>query len=87
MKMYLLALIIVVLAVAGFLWWQTISQEETGQQPTETPTQDGLGNELYQNIENPADSLPAVNPLENKPEVNPLNEANPFSNIKTNPFK
>ena len=87
MKMYLLALIIVVLAVAGFLWWQTTSQEETGQQPTETPTQGGLGSGLYQDTENPADSLPAINPLENKPEVNPLNETNPFSNIKTNPFK
>lgn len=33
--------------------------------------------------------LPSIetNPLENKPDVNPADKANPFTNIKTNPFK
>ncbi len=51
-------------------------------QPTE-----GLGGELYPETGNPADNLPAVNPLENKPAVNPLSGSNPFSEIKTNPFR
>jgi len=27
-----------------------------------------------------------VNPLDNQPDVNPADKANPFKNIKTNPF-
>lgn len=27
------------------------------------------------------------NPLEDKPDVNPVSKTNPFSEIKTNPFK
>ncbi|OGN03200.1 MAG: hypothetical protein A2651_02210 [Candidatus Yanofskybacteria bacterium RIFCSPHIGHO2_01_FULL_42_12] len=80
MKASLVVIILVVFVVIGFLWWQT-----TQKQPSET--QGGLGSELYQNTENPAENLPAVNPLENKPEVNPLSDTNPFSDIKTNPFK
>lgn len=81
LKAYLLMIFLVVIAVVGFFWWQINFKS------TETPK--GLGSELYQNQDtvNPAENLPAVNPLENKPEVNPLSETNPFSNIKTNPFK
>lgn len=28
-----------------------------------------------------------VNPLDGKPDVNPADKANPFTDIKTNPFK
>lgn len=28
-----------------------------------------------------------ANPLENKPDVNPVDKANPFKDIKTNPFE
>lgn len=33
--------------------------------------------------------LPSLetNPLENKPDLNPADKANPFKNIKTNPFE
>ena len=32
--------------------------------------------------------LPSINtnPLENKPDINPADKANPFTNIKINPF-
>lgn len=34
-------------------------------------------------------TLPSLetNPLENKPDLNPADKANPFTDIKTNPFK
>lgn len=34
-------------------------------------------------------ALPSIqrNPLENKPDINPADKANPYKNIKTNPFK
>lgn len=34
-------------------------------------------------------TLPSLetNPLKNKPDLNPADKANPFTNIKTNPFK
>lgn len=81
LKIYLLILALVILGIIGFFWWQT------DRQSTEAPK--GLGSELYQdqNTINPADNLPAVNPLENKPETNPLSGTNPFSDLKTNPFK
>ncbi|MFA6338954.1 MAG: hypothetical protein WCW87_02775 [Candidatus Paceibacterota bacterium] len=33
--------------------------------------------------------LPSVttNPLENKPDINPVDKANPFKDVKTNPFE
>jgi hypothetical protein len=80
LKQYMLILILVALSVSGFLWWQTVQKKAS--QPTE-----GLGSKLYQKTENPADNLPAVNPLENKPAVNPLSGSNPFTDIKTNPFR
>lgn len=78
--MYLAVLILAALIIVVFLWRQSIQNKSS-----ETP--EGLGSELYQKTENPAQNLPTVNPLENKPEVNPLSDANPFSGIKTNPFR
>lgn len=83
LKLYLLIVILVVLAVVGFVVWQN-SQKEVIKPAEEAG---GLGSELYQKSGNPAENLPVVNPLENKPEVNPLSETNPFSGVKTNPFK
>ncbi len=79
LKLYLLILLLAALVVVGFLWWQTTQEQD---RPTE-----GLGGELYPETGNPADNLPTVNSLENKPEVNPLSGSNPFSEIKTNPFR
>lgn len=79
LKLYFSVLILAVLAITGFLWWQTVRQS--------AETSSGLGSEIYQKTGNPAENLPAVDSLGNKPEVNPLSKANPFSNIKTNPFK
>lgn len=75
-KTHLLIMVLVAFSIVGFFWWQTNRK-----------TPKGFGSELYQKTVNPAENLPAVNPLENKPEVNPLSKANPFSSIKTNPFK
>ncbi len=34
-------------------------------------------------------TLPAIetNPLENKPDINPADKANPYKDVKTNPFE
>ena len=82
LKLYLVILVVAIAAILGFLQWQKYRIAKT---PAEKPA--GIGSDLYQKSGNPADNLPAVNPLDNKPDVNPLSEANPFSNIKTNPFK
>ncbi|OGN06013.1 MAG: hypothetical protein A2746_01550 [Candidatus Yanofskybacteria bacterium RIFCSPHIGHO2_01_FULL_44_22] len=82
LKLYLIVLIVAVAAIFGFLQWQ---KYKTAQTPVEKPA--GIGSDLYQKTGNPAENLPAINPLDNKPDVNPLSEANPFSDIKTNPFK
>ena len=79
-KTYLAMLILVALVLVVFLWRESIRNKSS-------ETQGGLGSDLYQKTENPAQNLPTVNPLKNKPEFNPLSEANPFSGIKTNPFK
>lgn len=78
LKLYLIAFIVAVAAILGFLQWQ---KYQTAQAPAEKPA--GIGSDLYQN---PANNLPAVNPLSDKPDVNPLTQTNPYSNIKTNPF-
>jgi len=75
-KSYLIAavsvVILLILLGAGYWYWQ--SKKSGVGVISETANEEVL----------PPFS---VNPLENKPNINPVDQANPFSNIKTNPFE
>lgn len=87
-KTTLILLIVVVLLIGltGYLYWNKLKKSAS------------LDNGAIQNASDAAQkitdsatqgALPSIgtNPLESKPDVNPADKANPFKNIKTNPFK
>lgn len=90
MKKSILILIVVViiigLGIGGYFYWK--SKKEV---PPSTKALDEAGQTAEKITESATQGvLPDLsnqNPLEDKPDVNPTSKTNPFSEIKTNPFK
>lgn len=76
-------ILLIVVGTTGYFYW--VNSKKSGAQST----LENSGN-IAEDISNSATKgvLPSIqtNPLENKPDVNPANKANPYQNIKTNPF-
>lgn len=78
---FIIAVIIALLA-GGYLLWkntQKTPEEKTAEmidKSIEAATQSALST-----------INPQSNPLEKLPEINPIEKANPFKNIRTNPFE
>jgi len=81
-------LVVVILALAGgsYYYWKTKMQKSATQQAVEDiqKTMAGVSADIGNNV-SPDVTTPAVN-LPNL-DANPYNKTNPFSNLKTNPFK
>jgi len=83
------AVLLIGLAVAGYFYWQK------SKTPELTPEEQALkqAGEAAGKITESASqgTLPSLdvnkNPLEKAPDINPASRANPFKNIKTNPFE
>lgn len=81
-----LAVIVLTLIGGGYYYWKTKVQKSVAQQAVEDmqkTTADisaGIGNNVSPNVTVPTVNLPNTN-------ANPYNKTNPFSNLKTNPFK
>ncbi|GEM_PF-2823623 len=72
--------ILVALGVVGFYFTQQPDQDAQGVISQESQQQEqGLGGDLYDQIQNPAVEVPETNPFEA--------ETNPFQQVKTNPFE
>jgi len=75
--------LLIILASAGFLYWNNLKKSKAGILEK--------AGDLTKKITESATkgTLPSIttNPLENKPDINPADKANPFKNVKTNPFK
>lgn len=90
MNKYLLFLIIIILiigaGIAGYFYWT-----DWRKTPEEKALE--MANEAVEKITESATQgvLPELggqtNALEDKPDINPVSQTNPFSGIKTNPFK
>ncbi|MDP3052449.1 MAG: hypothetical protein Q8N22_00640 [bacterium] len=83
------AVLLIGLGVGGYFYWNNWRKSKTGASAEEKALQ-GAG-EAAQKITESASqgTLPSIgaNPLESKPDINPADKANPFTNIKTNPFE
>ena len=83
----LIAVVLLIgLAAGGYLFWSNWKKSAS----SEIKTLDKAGDAADKITESASKGvLPSVgnNPLENKPDVNPADKANPFKNIKTNPFE
>lgn len=92
MLIIVLVAVVLVLAGGGYYYWKTQMQKtpEVPKSTAEQAAQDvqniassvsaGIGDSVSPNV-----TTPAANPI--KTNVNPYNNTNPFSGLKTNPFK
>lgn len=69
--------LIIILGIASYFYWNH-QEKESPNYTAEDITDNALKG-----------VLPSfgTNPLENKPDVNPADKANPFKDIRTNPFE
>jgi flagellar basal body-associated protein FliL len=87
-KLLLIILIVVVLALVGggYYYWKTKTQKSATQQAAEDIQKTAanisadIGNNVSPDVTTPVVNLPNT-------DANPYNKTNPFSNLKTNPFK
>ena len=84
-KIIIIAVVLLAIgfAVGGFFYWK--SKTNAGINALEK-----IGNTVDRITDSAAKgTLPSLqtNPLENKPDLNPADKANPYKDIKTNPFE
>lgn len=75
-------ILILALGVGGYLYWSKKSKIEN--------VLDKASDALQKLTEDAAKGvLPSIqtNPLEDKPDINPADKANPYKDIKINPFE
>ena len=77
----IIAAVLLVVLVGGYFLWANFKKSKAG-------ALDNIG--TAEDITNSATKgvLPSIetNPLEDKPDLNPADKANPYKDIKTNPF-
>ena len=75
------AVLLIGLVIAGYIYWQKSEQKPGGLDETA-----GTAEKITEGATKGV--LPSINTnvLENQPDINPASQANPFKNIKTNPF-
>ena len=72
--------ILLVVLLGGFIWLNF--KKSKAAPPDNLGAAEDITNSATKSV------LPSLqtNPLENKPDINPADKANPFKDIKTNPF-
>ena len=87
-KLLIAFVVAVVLLAAGYWYWkntQTVPTPEQANLNNVGDSVEALNNSATQGV------LPSLgiqsNPLSDVPDVNPVTKTNPYSEIKTNPFR
>lgn len=80
-----LILFLVSLGIAGYIYWRNTQKLEAEREAIENAGQ--MTDDAIENATKGVLPPVTVNPLESKPDVNPADQANPFKDIKTNPFE
>lgn len=87
-KLLISVLVLLILVGGGYFWWvkyykkpapSAVEQAITDIQNTVESVNQKVAEGLF--------GATTANPLENVPNINPYKNTNPFSDIKTNPFK
>ena len=76
-------ILLIALGIGGYFYWINLKKSATQNfLKNASNTAEDITNSATKGV------LPSIqtNPLENKPDVNPADKANPFKDIKTNPF-
>ncbi|MDO8424307.1 MAG: hypothetical protein Q7S70_00015 [bacterium] len=79
-------ILVTALAVGGYFYWSKTQGAETDNEKSALEKIDDAAKKAAESATKGV--LPDIqtNPFENKPDINPANKANPYTNIKTNPF-
>ncbi|MDE1970267.1 MAG: hypothetical protein KGI50_01690 [Patescibacteria group bacterium] len=84
-NIFLVFIAIIVFIVGGFIFWKYKSNKKLTPPPASSGLEQTVASSVTQGV------LPSLNnsltPLQNQPNLNPIQTANPFTTIKTNPFK
>ncbi len=78
------AILIIALGVGGYFLWSKTNKTSLEK------ASEAAGDAAEKVTESATKGvLPSIqtNPLENKPDINPADKANPYKNIKINPFE
>ncbi len=90
LKIIIILAAIIVLSLAGFFAWekgifQSQTEKTAGEIEKAGETAETITESASQGV---LPSInPTANPYENVSETNPIEKANPFKDIKTNPFE
>lgn len=77
--------LITALGAGGYIYWN--KRAETGGEKSSLEKIDDAAQKANESATKGVLPSLETNPLENKPDINPADKANPFKNIKTNPFE
>lgn len=77
--------ILIIVGIGGYIYWNKIVETNIGMNALKKIGE--AAKKLTESVTKGV--LPSIqtNPLENKPDLNPADKANPFKNIKINPFE
>jgi hypothetical protein len=78
-------LIIIGLGAGGYIYWNNQKKSKAAAEASQKAKKaaDAVLDSALKGVLPPLE----INPLENKPDLNPVEKANPYKNIKTNPFE
>lgn len=85
-KLIIIIVAVLLIGIGGFLYWNNLKKAKTA----EDKALEGAGKAADIITEGATKGvLPSIetNPLNAKPDINPADKANPFKNIKINPFE
>jgi flagellar basal body-associated protein FliL len=80
----IIAILIIVLGIGGYFYWSKKVKMNMAKKSLETLGE--AAEKLTESITKGVLPSFQTNPLENKPDINPADKANPFKNLKINPF-
>ncbi len=82
-KIIIAAAVVSALIIGGVIYWNSQKKSENEAVEEAAEATEKMVESATQG------TLPSLqtNPLESRPDLNPADKANPFKNIKTNPFE
>ena len=78
---------VLIIATAGYLYYQSYQKSKKAAEGNAIQQAGNVAENLGKNAAQGVLPSLGANPLEKAPDINPASQANPFKNIKTNPFE
>ena len=79
----IVAILLIAIGIGAYIYWINYKKSTVENPLSDSDTS---AEDITDNVTKGVLPELQTNPLEDKPDVNPAGKANPFTNIKTNPF-